>query len=68
MSEGVTSLLREQSAAERARELLWPLSEHDARHGEMLTATLEVWLEHHGQNSPAAVVSSGAPSHRGKPH
>lgn len=55
MSEGVTSLLREsESAAERARELLWPLSEHDARHGEMLTATLEVWLEHHGQNSPAA--------------
>lgn len=55
MSEGVTSLLREHPLAhERAHQLLSPILEHDVKHGESLTKTLEVWLNHHGQNSPAA--------------
>lgn len=55
MSEGVTTLLRENDqAVSRARELLTPITEHDAKHGEMLTRTLSVWLTQHGQSSPAA--------------
>lgn len=55
MNEHVTSLLRDrEDAIERAHQLLLPLTQHDARAGDSLVHTLTVWLEHHGQNSPAA--------------
>lgn len=56
MSEDVTSLLFEHpEASTRALQLLRPLTDHDAKHGESLTETLGLWLEHHGQNSATAV-------------
>lgn len=55
MNEGVTALLRDNSAAQdRAVKLLQPVIEHDRRHGDALTATLTVWLTHHGHNSQTA--------------
>lgn len=55
MNEGVTALLRDdEGAIERARRLLGPLTQHDARSGDALVTTLSAWLEHHGQNSPTA--------------
>lgn len=52
---GLLELIEGQSAAAlRAEALLAPLAQQDERSDEQLVATLETWLRHHGQFSPAA--------------
>lgn len=55
MGEDFVSLVSdERRAVDRARRLLAPLVDYDARNGEELIGTLRVWLSNHGQNSPTA--------------
>ncbi len=55
MHAGVLQLLQGSlEAKRRAQGLLAPLQRHDERHHDELLRSLELWLAHHGQTSPAA--------------
>jgi len=55
MHGGLLRLLDAQPEAHRLAEgLLAPLRQHDARHDDHIEQSLAVWLQHHGQMSPAA--------------
>ena len=55
MASSVLGLLdRQPEAATRAKALLAPIRTHDARHGDRIAESLEIWLRHHGQTSQAA--------------
>ncbi|WP_241095558.1 MULTISPECIES: PucR family transcriptional regulator [unclassified Leucobacter] len=55
MASSVLGLLdRQPEAATRAKALLAPIRTHDARHSDRIAESLEIWLRHHGQTSPAA--------------
>jgi len=57
MHAGLFDLLAaEPEARRRALGLLAPLRQHDQRHGDAIAHSLEVWLAHHGQTSPAAAA------------
>lgn len=51
-----TLMAQEQSLTKRARHLLTPLTDYDARNDEDLRGTLEEWLRWHGQYSRTATV------------
>lgn len=56
MHAGVLQVLQgSPEAVRRAHGLIAPLRQHDERHGDELLRSLELWLGHHGQLSPAAV-------------
>ena len=55
MHSGIFQLITEsQDARRRAIGFLSPVRTHDARHGDEIEASLETWLRHNGQLSPAA--------------
>lgn len=55
MHSGVFQLITESpEARRRAAGFLAPVHTHDARHGDDIEASLEAWLRHNGQISPAA--------------
>ena len=55
MHSGVLQLMEEsQEARRRAAGLLSPVRAHDERHGDAIEHSLETWLKHNGQLSPAA--------------
>jgi len=57
MHGGVLRLLDAQPEARRLAEgLLAPVRQHDERHADQIERSLRVWLEHHGQTSPAAAA------------
>lgn len=55
LHRGLMHLLGEQpDARHQAETLLEPVAQHDARHDDVIGATLVAWLRHHGQVSAAA--------------
>ncbi len=55
MHAGMLHLLdADPEARRRALALLSPVRKHDQRHDDAILSSLEVWLRHHGQTSPAA--------------
>ncbi|MBC9954707.1 PucR family transcriptional regulator [Leucobacter sp. cx-42] len=55
MHSGVLQLLtKSREARRRAHGLLAPITAHDERHGDTILVSLETWLAHNGQLSPAA--------------
>lgn len=57
MSGSIFEMLRgNREAVNRARLLLAPLTDHDAKHADDLRETLEVWIHNHGQMSATAAA------------
>lgn len=55
MHAGLLQLIGEsQDARRRASGFLSPVRSHDSRHGDEIERSLEAWLRHNGQLSPAA--------------
>lgn len=55
MHAGLLQLIGEsQDARRRASGFLSPIRAHDERHGDEIELSLETWLKHNGQLSPAA--------------
>ena len=55
MHAGLLQLIAEsQDARRRASGFLSPVRSHDRRHGDEIERSLETWLRHNGQLSPAA--------------
>lgn len=55
MHSGVLQFLDEsQEARRRALGFLAPIVSHDARNGDEIAASIQTWLQHNGQLSPAA--------------